>query len=197
MSQQEMSPQFQENDRTPQDNEQYRWRPFQRPSGSKGRDVPKSEHPSTYEENFVPPYSYQEQNEAARRPTGSEHREYRERREHWRHGRFSPDGDALENGYRPYHQHNNTQVPWWARPQRSSIRPWRILGFLVLGLLLIKPMLALLGLLFVLGAAFVILLVLLTVVALGVLAFLGLPIGGWFLFKRRRRMPWGGPWGWY
>jgi hypothetical protein len=80
--------------------------------------------------------------------------------------RFSPDGDAFEQQYRPYISYNRSQwsVPPWARPQKQNKRWSRMVLFVIVALLLIKPLLVLFA---IFGA-----LVLAVVIPLVIMAFM-------------------------
>ncbi len=203
MSQQQFEPQQNKrpSDNTVQENTQEsEARPYYWSTKPNTGNIPKNEHPANFEDSLadlppVPPYSYSAQDRpvqepptyAAPQPQQSQHQQYQRRN-------FSPDGDAFERGYRPYASYNQ-QVPPWARPQRNR-GVGRIIFFIVLGVLLIKPLLLLLGGLLLLAGVLFSLLLLLGVglVALFILfAALGRP----FPFSPfRRRGPWG-RWRWY
>lgn len=155
---------------------------------SRKSDTPKDEHPSTFEET-IPPYSYRAQdqiNQNTADPAYSAHfHETNARIRQARRERFSPDGDALENGYRPDQRQQYFQVPPWARPQpqrNGHILRWLII--LVMMIILIKPLLILLGGLFLAGLTLLGVIVLIPLIILGllivvgfVLAILGLVLG--------------------
>jgi hypothetical protein len=114
--------------------------PYYWPTRAKTGDVPKNEHPSTYEE-AIPPYSYRAQ-ESASSIRRQENRAYRTNA---RQQRSDTGADAFEQGYRPYTAYNiQWQVPWWARPQDNTGNGLRTAVFVVLGLLLIVPIFKLL-----------------------------------------------------
>ncbi len=99
-------------------------------------DMPKFEHPSTFDET-IPPYSYaaQDGGDSARRQ--GQNASKSSQRQDSRRQNFSPDGDAFETGYRPYARYR-TQNRWhfWARPQQQrSIG--RTIFFVLLAILLI------------------------------------------------------------
>jgi hypothetical protein len=115
---------------------------------------------------------------------------------------YSPDGDAFEYGYRPYNRYNTAQgVPPWARPQHHRGGAGKWILFLILGLLLIKPILILMGILL----AFVGVAILAFVLPfLLLIAFIGILMAAfrlalWSGRSRYRRRPgywyWRGPWG--
>jgi hypothetical protein len=147
--------------------------------------MPKEEHPSTFEET-IPPYSYHAQDRVTQNPADPAHsahfHETNARERQSRRRRFSPDGDALENGYRPHQQQQQySQVPPWARPQpqrNSHVLRWLVL--IVLAIILIKPLLALIaGLFLVFGLIILIPLIVLGVLIIAgvVLAILGIVLG--------------------
>lgn len=197
MSQQEFFPESQSHTREQSldHDELERIRPWQ--ARSKTSDMPKSEHPSAYEES-LPPYSYRAQDSASAtlRPPEAEHAARSRRDEHWQQRQqFGPDGDAFEQGYRPYTHYNMyQQVPPWARPQHHGRGVLRWVVLAILGVLLIKPLLFLLGGMFILGITLVALvgfLAVCAIIALIALALLGVPLGRWDVARR-----WGRPWGW-
>jgi hypothetical protein len=149
----------------------------------KSGSVLKEEHPSTFEAS-MPAYSYHAQDAAQRSydPASTALRARRYRRRH-----FSPDGDALENGYRPYEQRQRMQysVPSWARPQRhNGPHTLRWIVLIVLGIILLKPLLILLGALFLAGVGVLALVILIPLIVIGAvligalaIALLGLLLG--------------------
>ncbi len=156
----------------------------------RGGNVPKEEHPSTFEAS-IPAYSYHAQDAASQRshdPASMAHpHEIDERARRYRRRRFSPDGDALENGYRPYEQSQRMQysAPSWARPQRHNghhLLRWIVL--ITLGIILLKPLVILLGVLFLTGLSMLALIILIPLIVIGVvligafaIAMLGLLLG--------------------
>ena len=174
MSQQQLVPEPQdESANGSQENEEID-RHLYKSAHTRSSDKPKDEHPSTFEET-IPPYSYHAQDRVAQNPADPAHsahfHETNARERQARRRRFSPDGDALENGYRPYQQ-QYSQVPSWARPQRqrnSHFLRWLVLVILVI--LLIKPLLVLIGGLFLAGLT---VFILIPLIVLGVLLLVGL-----------------------
>ncbi len=160
MSQHMMFPES-EGQQPQQDAEQYKpyyWSstPENGKSGKTG-DIPKNEHPSTFEDT-IPPYSYPAQ--VAPQPqayTEASKQARQTRQQHTKRQQFSPDGDAFEYGYRPYqnrasYDYAAQQVPHWARPQQHNGRGLRWLVFIILGIVFLQPVLWLVGhLLAVLG----------------------------------------------
>ena len=174
MSQQQLVPEPQdESANGSQENEEID-RHLYKSAHTRSSDKPKDEHPSTFEET-IPPYSYHAQDRVAQNPADPAHsahfHETNARERQARRRRFSPDGDALENGYRPYQQ-QYSQVPSWARPQRqrnSHFLRWLVL--VIMAILLIKPLLALIGGLFLAGLT---VFILIPLIVLGVLLLVGL-----------------------
>ncbi len=148
---------------------------------------PKEEHVLHYDEPMVQG-DYQNgymaqgtryQDSAATKPAGgqfSESQASKGKFQKQEQQRFSPDGDAFEQQYRPYASYNRSQwsVPRWARPQKQNKRWSRIALFVIVALLLIKPLLILFA---IFGA-----LVLAVVIPLVIMAFvLIIPFGLVFL----------------
>jgi hypothetical protein len=185
VSQQQLVPEPQDGSNTnAQENEEIYQRPYK--SAHARNAMPKEEHPSTFEE-IIPPYSYRAQDRVTRNTpdsaSGAHFHETNARERQSRRRRFSPDGDALENGYRPYQQQQYSQVPPWARPQQHShFLRWLIL--IGLAIVLIKPLLVLIGALFFAGMAILAFIILIPLIVLGamllagfVLAILGIVLG--------------------
>ena len=177
MSQQQLVPEPQdESANGSQDNEGIN-RHLYKSTHARSSGMPKEEHPSTFEET-IPPYSYHAQDRVAQNPADPAHsahfHETNARQRQARRRRFSPDGDALENGYRPYQQQKYSQVPPWARPQpqrNSHVLRWLVL--IILAFLLIKPLLALIGGLFLTGLTVLGLIILIPLIVLGILIIAG------------------------
>jgi len=198
MSQQEFEPQ--QNERpfynsygtVPENAQESEARPYYWSTKPNTGNIPKNEHPANFEDSVadmpsIPPYSYQAQDRstqgAAAPHATTPPQQQRQQRQH-----FSPDGDAMEHGYRPSGSYTR-RVPPWARPQRGN-NAGRIMLFVILGFLLIKPLLVLLGaLLLVIGVTFAALLIIGGFALVSVLIVFGLlrrslPFG---LFRSRRR----------
>jgi hypothetical protein len=138
---------------------------YYRPTRPKTGDVPKNEHPSTYEAS-IPTYEHGHPYEHGYRP-------------------YTP------RSYTPYYA--QWQVPPWARPQHNNGKGLRTAVFVVLGLLLIVPLLKVVAFLLVgIGIllsfavfAIVLLPIILALLAvfaafgLLILAALGIPIRSW------------------
>ncbi len=153
MSQQEFEPQQNEwhsyiySDSVQEHGQESEARPYYWSTRPNTGNMPKNEHPANFENSIsglppVPPYSYAAQDRVAQ-PSYQSAQSQQQRRH------FSPDGDAMEHGYRPYGSYNRS-VPPWARPQGGN-KVARTLIFVVLGFMLLKPLLALLGALLLLA----------------------------------------------
>ena len=197
MSQQQFEPQqnerpaYNHNDSIQKSTAESEARPYYWSTKPNTGNMPKNEHPANFEDSVtdmppILPYSYQAQD----RPSQGAYTTHTTPPPRQQQRSFSPDGDAFEHGYKPYGSYNG-QVPPWARPQQGN-KSVRIIIFVVLGFMLIKPILALLTTLFVIaGVAFAVLLVLgglLFVSILIVFGLLGLslPFG---IFRSRRGRP--------
>src|SRR6266567_3055254 len=139
MSQQEFVPQSQQSQGPRPEGQQslsddeiyYPQHPYNWSTGENKAGPPRDEPPSSYDE-LIMQHSYQAQNRAANKLRQQ----------------LSPDGDAYEESYRAYKQYNSWQsVPSWARPQPQGKSAVRLAVLIVLGLLLIKPLLIVAGVL--------------------------------------------------
>jgi hypothetical protein len=168
-----------------------------RSNQNKTGDVTKSEHPSTYEEE-VPPYSYPAQDRPSAGTTDrtSEETEgrYTNKRANQQQ-RFGPDGDAMENGYRPW------QGPPWTRSQTRRKYPivrLVVAIILIIGIIKLLPIImAVVLALFGIGFFFLILplfIVLIFVVAFGVLVLFVLSRMGIPVTRTFRRQRWNSNW---
>lgn len=127
MSQQEFVPRSQQGSEQT-DGGQYKQYYQPRTTG----DILKEEHPSTYDED-IPAYSYRAQDlprgtQAAPR-SSAQHKRYTHH--------FSPDGDALENGYRPYRNGQAHHRFFYWQPQRVRHRPSLMRILFTIGLILL------------------------------------------------------------
>jgi hypothetical protein len=123
-------------------------RPISWSSKFKTGDVTKNEHPSTYEEESLPLYSYPAQDrrstasgrttqgEQSRMSPNTTSTSTRQRTQQ----SFSPDGDAMEYGYRP-HRSTTTQARS-LRKGRNTILRVVVLVFCLILLLKLLPFLA-------------------------------------------------------
>ena len=151
---------------------------------AKMRETPKNEHPSTFEEPFAAAFPYdtlsQDTVDSTIDSTDSTATNQDGEKIAYQNGyagytgnsqqySFSPDGDAMESGYRPYNAYNPTAnastptyVPSWARPQHNN-SVGRILAkvilILVVGMLILKVIIPLLIVLFAFAAVFAVILV--------------------------------------
>lgn len=156
--------------------------------------APRDEPPSSYEYKVPMEHGYQAQDgqtSVASEPVPP-----------YQYNPYGNDGDAYEQGYRPYSgfnaQQNNTQVPAWARPQAQQRRPFRF-GSILFVLIMISLLQGLFthgywfvgrgGLDFIVGAFFLPIFILLLLASAISRAMWGgrRGRGGW-----HRR----GPWGW-
>jgi hypothetical protein len=180
----------------------------------KTREMPKNEHPSTFEEPFPTSSSsgYQSQ-ETVDSTIGNDAGEKIQYQAgytgHTGHtgttgntGQrgFSPDGDAMESGYRPYNAYQpagtiaSSFVPPWARPQRNSVGRTlgMLLGIILVAALVLKVIIPLLIVLFAF-AAIVIVIISVTLLVFGVFILCCLRLLGIRIpfrparFLRRRR----------
>jgi hypothetical protein len=208
MSQQEFAPQPQsqqsqelqtEGQHSLSDNEiYYPQHPYYWSKGEAKAGLPRDEPPSSYDEPAMQ-HGYQAQGGYAGET------QHTERAPGSRPGlrqQFSPDGDAYEQGYRVYNRYNAWRtVPPWARPQSQRKSAVRLALLIVLGLLLIKPILILMGLLLAVIGLTIFAIVLPVIFAVGIVSIIliALRVAFW-----QRRIPyrqhysrvWRGPWGW-
>lgn len=170
------------------------------------RDMPKNEHPSTYEES-IPPYSYAAQNsKSSTEQARVEHNKTytsntTQAPNTTQRQQFSPDGDAFEYGYRPNTAYATPQqAPHWARPQRNR-SVGKIIFLVIMLFLFARPILfILMHFIFILGfIVFLPILIILgilsifAVFALIVLASLGISLHPRQFRRRNHR---GRGWGW-
>ncbi len=148
MSQQEFEPQqnerpfYSHSDSVQEHTQESEARPYYWSTKPNTGNIPKNEHPANFEDSVadlppIPPYSYQAQDRPAQGSYTTTPPQQKQRHT------FGPDGDAMEHGYRPYGSYNR-QVPPWARPQRGN-NAGRVILFVILGFMLIKPLLWVLG----------------------------------------------------
>ncbi len=173
-----------------------------RSNKAKTSEMPKNDHPATFEQS-IPPYAYPAQDGVNARAQWSEGEPQATNRQQARqtqrgNQRFSPDGDALEHGYRPYRQYNYNGghgVPLWARPRRGiGSKPVRLLVLILLGAALFHALPAIIAVVLTLLGVIALAIFLpfiiifaavaaLAVLALIVLKALGIPLGrkrwGW------------------
>jgi len=130
----------------------YPQHPYNWSMGENKAGLLRDEPPSSYDETIMQ-HGYQAQNRAANTQRQEQaHSSSAGSRSGWQQRRLrqqlSPDGDAYEESYHAYKQYNSwTSVPSWARPQPQGKSVVRLAVFIVLGLLLIKPLLIVAGLL--------------------------------------------------
>ena len=160
MSQQEFVPQSQQSQGPQSEGQQplsedeiyYPQHPYNWSTGENKAGPTRDEPPSSYDEVILR-HSYQAQNRAANTQQQEQTpKSSADSRSGWQQRRLrqplSPDGDAYEESYRAYKQYNSWRpVPSWARPQPQSKSVVRLAVLIVLGLLLIKPLLIVAGVL--------------------------------------------------
>lgn len=183
MSRQELMPEPPENSKQDVANDYlYSRRSGYRVGKQKSKAVPKEEPPSTFEES-LPPYAYQAQDSqpsaSSERPQNTAEQAHRDQRRQQSRQRFSPDGDALEHGYRPYSQYNSRsenyrayQRPPWLRPQRTTMRAvlrWVVIVIVALALIKFIPLL-IIGIVALVGIAAL-------AILLPILILLGIVVG--------------------
>jgi hypothetical protein len=100
------------------------------------RKVPKSEHPSTYDES-IPALSYRAQNTAQipspAPETQKSSAQNPQKSRQSSNADLASDADAFETTYRPYSQYTGRwQVPPWARPQQNNTGTLRLLILLII-----------------------------------------------------------------
>jgi hypothetical protein len=202
MSRQEFLPHEQE-PLTQDDPEKIDVRPYSWSTSPKSGNLPKNEHPSTFEDSIppIPPYSYaaqdalppQQEQEKATYYSGGQEKQSQQQQ-------AGPQRNTFQYGYRPYTSYNTqSQVPPWARPQHHNRRAFRWVILFILGMIFLNPLLHVLGWLAVaFGVIFIIFAVIVgavAIMALVVLSALGIPlrIGRRHAYRRWYRR---GPWSW-
>ncbi|GAC1379015.1 MAG: hypothetical protein NVS4B7_10700 [Ktedonobacteraceae bacterium] len=195
MSQQEFfqEPQFQEQqpleDEEIQYSQPYYW--STRPNAPKEEPASRYDEPmigSNYQSGYVAQdamaHPYQQSAATSDKNEGSrtQSRSFQGQKGHSQsqQQQFSPDADAFEQQYRPHAAYNAPQwnVPFWARPQRQK-RHWsRVILFLIIGILLIRPLLILLAILGMLALTLII--------PFALVLFVGLPF---ILFRAVKGRP--------
>ena len=155
MSQQEFVPQSQQSQELQPEGQQplsndeiyYPQHPYNWSIGENKAGPLRDEPPSSYDE-VISRRSYQAQNRAANTQQQEQTRKSSADSRSRQRQQLSPDGDAYEESYRTYRQHNSWRtVPPWARPQPQGKSVVRLAVLIVLGLLLIKPLLIVAGVL--------------------------------------------------
>ncbi len=155
--------------------------------------VPRDEPPSSYDATVMQ-QGYQAQIPNTANSPGSQQAKVSNQ---YQYIPPAADGDAYEQGYRPYNTYNQSaqgqSVPPWARPQQHPRNPVRF-AFIILVLLGVGILMAIFGsmgsvLAFILVMLFIILLPLLIIfVILGVLFRMFRPRRARYWYRRR------GPW---
>jgi hypothetical protein len=117
-----------------------------RPHRPKMTDLPKSDHPATFEDS-LPLYSYPAQDQPMLTQQSNAEQSGR-----WQQQTQVQDSRIARGAYQPYSQYNApNQVPRWTQPQNNSMdtSKWIGLVFLALVVLVSIPMLCSLGTVFV------------------------------------------------
>jgi len=112
------------------------------PRRSKTTDLPKSDHPATFEDS-LPPYSYPAQDQAmlTQQPKAEQSGQWRQQAQ-----------TNARGTYQPYSQYNaQHQAPWWTQPQDNAMDTSKWIGLVLLALVVLVsiPMLCSLGTVFV------------------------------------------------
>jgi hypothetical protein len=119
---------------------------YSSPQRSKTTDLPKSDHPATFEDS-LPLYSYPAQDRTILTQQSSP-----ERSTQWQQQARPQDARTARGAYQPYSQYNAPQqVPYWTQPQDNSMdtSKWIGLVLLVLVLLVSIPALCSIGTVFI------------------------------------------------
>jgi hypothetical protein len=124
--------------------------PYSRTRRSRTSDLPKSDHPATFEES-LPPYSYPAQDQTMFRQQSKPEQNTR-----WQQQARNRDaGTSKETptgAYQSYSQYNpQQQAPWWAQSQENTMDTSKWIGLLLLVLVLLVsiPVLCSIGTVFV------------------------------------------------
>src|SRR6266849_6024015 len=98
---------------------------------SKNSELPKSDHPSTFEDS-LPPYSYPAQDQAML--TRESNPEPNTQRQQQARTHDASTGRGISTGaYQPYSQYNaQQQIPWWTQPQENTTDNSKWIGLLLL-----------------------------------------------------------------
>jgi hypothetical protein len=117
---------------------------------SRNSDLPKSDHPSTFEDS-LPPYSYPAQDRTMfRQQVSSEQNTQQQYQE--RNRAAGTTRETPTSAYQSYSQYNpSQQIPWWTQPQEHTVDSSRWIGTLLLVLVLLVsiPVLCSIGTVFV------------------------------------------------
>lgn len=118
---------------------------------SKATDLPKSDHPSTFEDS-LPPYSYPAQDQ-----TMFTRQSYAEQSTQWQQRDARTSRNTFASRYQSYSQYNPPQqVPSWAQSSENTVDISKWIGILLLVIFLLvgMPMLCSIGTVFI-GIVFV------------------------------------------
>ncbi len=182
MSQQEFQSQT-EGSKQSQAEEEIYVRPL--PRSNKKKAMPKSEHPSTYEET-IPRYSYQAQDT---KESGQKQQAQTRQQRTQRQG-FSPDGDAFETGYRPYQIWAQRPASFWARSQARPRNAGRLVFLTIVAIILLPVLFKILTFLLAALALVVVSFLFFALIAVGIVAMI------FFALRRSLRWPRRTMWRW-
>ena len=124
--------------------------PYSKRQRSRTSDLPKTDHPSTFEDS-LPPYSYpaQDQTIFMQQPSPEQNAQ---RQQQEQNRECDPAREIPTNAYQSYSQYNGQQqTPSWAQSQEHTINSSKWIGTLLLVLVLLVsiPVLCSIGTIFV------------------------------------------------
>jgi hypothetical protein len=158
MSQQELMPEpqssqlsqesyeAQSQDRQPLSGTRINAQPYSWPRQPRDNNLPKSDHPSTFEDS-LPPYSYPAQDQAmsTQQPNSKQNVQWQQQVQT---ADINTSRSTFKGAYQSYSQYKvQYQAPWWARAQEKPMDTSRWIGLLVLVVILMVgiPMLCSIG----------------------------------------------------
>jgi hypothetical protein len=123
---------------------------YSKPQRSRTSNLPKADHPSTFEDS-LPPYSYpaQDQTMFRQQPRPEQNTQWQQQEQNRQYG---PAREVPTNAYQPYSQYNGQQqTPSWTQPQEHTIGSSRWVGMLLLVLVLLTsiPVVCSIGTIFI------------------------------------------------
>ena len=125
-------------------------RPYNWPQRSRGSDLPKSDHPSTFEDSLLP-YSYPAQDQVTSTQQSNSEESTRWQQQARTYGASIGRG-TFTGTYQSYSQYNpQQQIPWWTQPQENTTDSSKWINILLLTLILLVsvPVLCSIGTAFV------------------------------------------------
>jgi hypothetical protein len=122
---------------------------YSKPQRSRTSDLPKTDHPSTFEDS-LPPYTYpaQDQTMFMQQPSPEQNTQWQQQE---RTREYGPTREIPTNAYQSYSQYNGQQqTPSWAQSQEHTINSSKWIGTLLLILVLLTsiPVLCSIGTIF-------------------------------------------------